>query len=63
MILILLIAIFNFSVFAIDYPTKPVEIIVAYSAGGSTDVTAGLVAAGLEYDLCFFISIIIFFKL
>jgi tripartite-type tricarboxylate transporter receptor subunit TctC len=37
--------------FAQNYPNKPVEIIVPYSAGGSTDSTARLVAKGLSEQL------------
>lgn len=36
---------------AADYPTKPVTLIVAYGAGGGTDVTARLLARDLEKDL------------
>lgn len=33
---------------AVKFPTKPVNLIVAYGAGGGTDVTARLLAADLE---------------
>lgn len=36
---------------AADYPTKPVTLIVAYGAGGGTDVTARLLARDLEKQL------------
>jgi tripartite-type tricarboxylate transporter receptor subunit TctC len=34
-----------------DYPTKPVQLMVAYPAGGSTDVAARIVAAIAEKEL------------
>lgn len=33
------------------YPEKPLELIVAFSAGGSTDIMARLIAEGLEKEL------------
>jgi tripartite-type tricarboxylate transporter receptor subunit TctC len=36
---------------ASDYPTKPVQLMVAYPAGGSTDVAARIVAAIAEKEL------------
>ena len=36
---------------AAEYPTKPVSLIVAYGAGGGTDVTARLLAKDLEKEL------------
>jgi tripartite-type tricarboxylate transporter receptor subunit TctC len=36
---------------AADYPTKPVQLMVAYPAGGSTDVAARIVAAMAEKEL------------
>jgi len=36
---------------AADYPTKPVQLMVAYPAGGSTDVAARIVAAIAEKEL------------
>lgn len=40
--------IFNVNIFANDYPTKPIKIIVPYNAGGGTDGNARLIATGLE---------------
>src|ERR687891_710986 len=39
------------AVVAADYPTKPVQLMVAYPAGGSTDVAARIVAAIAEKEL------------
>lgn len=39
------------AVLAADYPTKPVQLMVAYPAGGSTDVAARIVAAIAEKEL------------
>jgi len=36
---------------ASDYPTKPIEMVVGYSAGGPTDVTARVLATELSKDL------------
>jgi tripartite-type tricarboxylate transporter receptor subunit TctC len=36
--------IFSVNVYASDYPSKPIEVIVAYSAGGGTDVGARILA-------------------
>lgn len=36
---------------AVDYPTRPVQLMVAYPAGGSTDVGARIVAAIAEKEL------------
>jgi tripartite-type tricarboxylate transporter receptor subunit TctC len=38
-------------VIAADYPTKPVQLMVAYPAGGSTDVAARIVASVAEKEL------------
>src|SRR5690606_41757451 len=35
---------------ASDYPTKPIEMVVGYSAGGPTDVTARVLATELSKD-------------
>lgn len=34
-----------------DYPNRPITMIVPYSPGGSTDLTARLIASGLEEEL------------
>lgn len=47
----LLIALFAGLVFAQAFPTKPVQLMVAYPAGGSTDIAARIVAAIAEKDL------------
>lgn len=39
------------AVIAADYPTKPVQLMVAYPAGGSTDVAARIVASVAEKEL------------
>jgi tripartite-type tricarboxylate transporter receptor subunit TctC len=39
------------SVFAQSFPTKPVQLMVAYPAGGSTDIAARIVASIAERDL------------
>ena len=39
------------SAYAADYPTKPVTLMVAYPAGGETDIGARIVAAIAEKDL------------
>jgi len=39
---------FNVSIFASDYPSKPIKIVVPYNAGGGTDSNARLIAMGLE---------------
>jgi len=41
-------ALFIGSVFAADYPTKPITLQVPYPAGGSSDVGARIVAAIAE---------------
>jgi tripartite-type tricarboxylate transporter receptor subunit TctC len=33
---------------ALDYPTRPVHIIVSYPAGGSTDITARIIGQWLS---------------
>jgi tripartite-type tricarboxylate transporter receptor subunit TctC len=38
----------NVAGFAADYPTRPIRIIVAFTAGGSTDTTARLIAANVQ---------------
>ena len=38
-------------IMAADYPTRPVQLMIAYPAGGSTDVAARIVAAIAEKDL------------
>jgi tripartite-type tricarboxylate transporter receptor subunit TctC len=47
-LLILLISTFQTSISAAKYPERAVEIIVAWSAGGSTDVVARILAGELE---------------
>jgi tripartite-type tricarboxylate transporter receptor subunit TctC len=47
----LVLALFTGSVFAQAFPTKPVQMMVAYPAGGSTDIAARIVAAIAEKDL------------
>ena len=47
----LLSALFTSFVFAQAFPTKPVQLMVAYPAGGSTDIAARIVAAIAEKDL------------
>ena len=49
--LTLALALFTGSVFAQAFPTKPVQMMVAYPAGGSTDIAARIVAAIAEKDL------------
>jgi tripartite-type tricarboxylate transporter receptor subunit TctC len=44
-------ALFARPVFALDYPSKPVRIIVPYAAGGATDVLARLLATRIEQEL------------
>jgi tripartite-type tricarboxylate transporter receptor subunit TctC len=39
------------AVIAADYPTKPVQLMVAYPAGGSTDVAARIVASVAEKEM------------
>ncbi len=39
------------SVYAADYPTKPITVMVAYPAGGETDIGARIVASIAEKDL------------
>src|ERR671919_2927414 len=39
------------ALFAQAYPTKPVQLMVAYPAGGSTDIAARIVASIAEKDL------------
>ena len=39
------------AVIAADYPTKPVQLMVAYPAGGSTDVAARILASVAEKEL------------
>src|SRR5437762_11984345 len=44
-------ALFGRPVFAQDYPSRPVRIIVPYAAGGATDVLARLLATRIEQEL------------
>ena len=46
-----LIVAFAFSAYAADYPTKPIILMVAYGAGGETDIGGRIVASIAEKDL------------
>ena len=47
----MLIVALGISVYAADYPTKPITIMVAYPAGGETDIGGRIVASIAEKDL------------
>src|SRR5688572_33408547 len=49
--LALALALVTGSVVAQTFPTKPVQLMVAYPAGGSTDIAARIVASIAEKDL------------
>jgi len=46
-----LIVAFAFSAYAADYPTKPIILMVAYGAGGETDIGARILASIAEKEL------------
>ncbi|MGH9637851.1 MAG: Bug family tripartite tricarboxylate transporter substrate binding protein, partial [Candidatus Angelobacter sp.] len=37
--------------YAIDFPTRPMEMVVPFTAGGNTDLLARLLADGLQQEL------------
>jgi tripartite-type tricarboxylate transporter receptor subunit TctC len=47
----MLIVALGISVYAADYPTKPITVMVAYPAGGETDIGGRIVASIAEKDL------------
>ena len=47
----MLILALGISAYAADYPTKPITLMVAYPAGGETDIGARILAAIAEKDL------------
>ena len=49
--IVLMLCTFSFNAHALNYPTKPIRIIVPFPAGGSTDVYARIVAEKLSKNL------------